>query len=111
MIKHAVDDFRKSNGSFQVIWENWITERCAGHSKAMAFNHGIYHADSMWLNGLNEAVCCSHIWLGKEDMIRYMVFELLGKSNGHRTILLNSCRMGGQDYIADGMIYLTIRGI
>lgn len=106
----SINDFRYANGRSSVTWETWISDKCFYHSREMALSSFFYHAPVHFLDGLLEAVCTSHIWLNKRDQIRYMVYELLGKSPSHRDLLLNSSILGGCDFIHNNCMYITVRG-
>lgn len=111
-VPRVINEFRQQNHhAICFDWDNVVCDYCVSHCWEMAMRGQLYHAEPHYLNGWSEAVamCGVPFDYNVRDSVYRMIFEQLGKSDGHRHILL------GYGTMAFGLIehhmrmYLTIR--
>ena len=106
----VINNFRSQNGKGYVVnWDNVVSQYCTEHCWAIVRAGHLYHAESCYLNGWAEIVAMKSRDSDWRDTENNLIFDVLGKSNCHRNILLD------YDIMAYGIIewqlrvYLTIR--
>ncbi len=106
----VINEFRRQHGRDEVVVHG--SYNCEQHCWAMINANCVYHAEPCYLRGWSEAVArCRYMgdWGALE---RYLIFEILGKSQEHCDIMLNSHELnyGIVMYGNAGDVYLTLRG-
>lgn len=103
-----INRFRRQNGvSCIESTDKLVDDYCLLHCLEMAKRHDIYHAPSHYLDGWAEAVAMMQYC---DDWKNEVIFNILGSSDGHRDILINSDMISYASYMDNWIIYVTIRG-
>jgi len=105
---NAINRFREQNGIKPISYtDRLVDDYCTLHCLEMAKRHDIYHAPSHYLDGWAEAVAMMQYCDNWKDEV---IFKILGASDGHRDILLNSDSISYASYMDNWIVYVTIRG-
>jgi len=111
MVTDIINEYREWNRKPRVSnWERVVSDYCFAHSMAMAHRGEVYHAEGYLLNNWGEAVAMCGFNGNSADTIRYLLFEVLDKSEQHRNLILNSDILAVGFYTWNYRAYLTIRG-
>ena len=107
-----INSFRELHGRSRVWnWDSLVSGYCEEHSRAMANCGELYHADQSLLNGWSEIVAKVSYSGENFDIIKSrLVYDVIGRSEGHKAILLNSSIIAHALVVANGWVYATIRG-
>jgi len=110
-ILRTVNNFRNQNGRDSVnSWDYTVEGHCLQHSLAMSRDRNVYHAIPEYLEGWSECVAMSMVDTGNiDDILGDMIFNVLGKSEEHRNILLNANIVAGAIILNNWVAYLTLR--
>lgn len=109
-MREIINEFRHGNGRGHVDWYEDEMKNCELHSVAMASRGELYHAEPCYRRDWGEAIACSSIRGNWDDTMRFIIWDLLGKSEGHRQVLLNNRYLAYGYVTANNMIFLTVRG-
>ena len=106
----AINEFRRQHGVGVVEhWDMQQAEFCKEHCIAMARCGELYHAESFYLRDWKEAVAM-HSWMDQWSIVQdRLIFDVLGSSEPHRRILLESNCMAYAVWTGNWQVYLTIR--
>lgn len=109
-LQKTINKFRLVNGVKEIsFWDNVVSNFCKEHCWAMIKSGNLYHTEPFYLEDWKEAIAkCSYLgdWT---YTIYYMIFEVLGRSEEHRKILLESSVFAGDAVVFKLETYLTIR--
>lgn len=106
----TINEFRQRNGKSRI--ENWnrvVSDYCQEHCWAMVSRGDIYHAETCYLQDWLEAIAVCGACMDWKDTERKLIFDILGTSDKHKEILLNSNEMAYGVIMFKGMVYLTVR--
>lgn len=104
----AINRFRWQNGVGSVRHTDKIVDSyCLMHCLEMCRRNAICHAPQEYLEDWSEAVASMQYCDDWKDRI---IFDIMGSSEGHRDLLLNSDTIAYASYIHDGVVYATVRG-
>lgn len=110
MVIEAINDFRQENGKGRIFsWDERENEFCVLHSLYMAKTEIFEHTPFCFLLHRAECVGVCNFMFNFRDTIRYIIFNLFGKSEKHKEVLLNSERLSYGVIVDKGKVYLTIR--
>lgn len=111
MIIDTINEFRRQNNKPPVLnWMSHLNDYCLLHSLEMARRKECYHSEEFYRPTYGEIVAKGSFLNNFGNSIRYMIFEVIGKSPEHRELLLNWNTMGYGYNVDKEEIYLTIRG-
>jgi len=111
MVIDIINEYREWNRKPRVSnWERVVSDYCFAHSMAMAREDRVYHAEEYLLNNWGEAVAMCCFTGNTQETIRFLLFEILDKSEPHRNLILNSDILAVGFYTWNYKAYLTIRG-
>jgi hypothetical protein len=112
MITNVINEYRTLHGRGWVsFWDNVVSDFCKQHCWAMAYRNGIYHAEAHFLNGWAEAVAmCSRGGENWQELEYRIIYEILGRSKEHQSIILDSSRLAYGVAEMEGLVWVTIRG-
>lgn len=104
----SINRFRWQNNRQSVRHtDRLVDEYCKKHCLEMARRHDVFHASECYLDGWSEAVAMMQYCDNWKDKV---IFDILGASEGHRDLLLNSDTIACADYVHDWTVYVTVRG-
>jgi len=111
MLKDIVNEFRKSNGKPEGIWNDEVSGYCNQHCLAMEKAGNIYHAEQCYRGDWGEAVAvCGYNGQSAWEWVSCAVYNILGGDNEHKDLILNSNDIAGAYQFSDYKLYITIRG-
>ena len=110
-MKDLINQFRQINGKEPVRnWNKVLEDHCLGHVLAMINSGKLYHAPEYYRKGYSEAVACCDFITDWGTTLRYLIFEVIGKSEEHKKILLESNEIGYAVMSDKNRVFITIRG-
>jgi uncharacterized protein YkwD len=109
---NVINGFRRQNGRSDIWdWDFQVCEYCRMHTYAMIRENRLYHSEPYLREGWSEAVAmCDYGGGSIDDVKRRLIYDIIGNSEGHRQIVLDSNTLAYSLVINDGKAYLTIRG-
>ena len=110
-IMNLINEFRQINSKKPI--ENWnrtLDDHCLSHTLAMINKGEIYHAPRDYLKNYDEIVWRCDFMNTWDETFRHLIFELIGKSEEHKKILLESQELGYGVMSDKNKVYITIRG-
>lgn len=110
-VMNLINEFRAKYGKEPLInWNRVLDDHCRSHVLAMINSGEVYHAPRNYLQGYGEIVWRCDFMNTWNETFRYLIFELIGKSEEHKKILLESQELGYGIMSDQGKIFITIRG-
>jgi hypothetical protein len=110
-MENIINEFRGKNGRGAVeCFDREVCNHCFSHSLAMSHRAHPYHAEPHLLNGWSEAVALGYFNGDFYGTLRELVYDVIGKSDEHRNILLNCNTIAFGIFTSNHRMYLTIRG-
>ena len=108
---NLINEFRESCGKEPVkYWNRVLDDHCLSHVLAMINSGEVYHAPRDYLRGYDEIVWRCDFMNTWDETFRHLIFELIGKSEEHKKILLESQELGYGIMADKNRIFITIRG-
>jgi len=110
-VMNLINELRHINGKEPLInWNQVLNDHCLSHTLAMINSGEVDHAHKDYLQDYGEIVWRCNFMNTWDETFRYLIFELIGKSEEHKKILLESQELGYGIMSDQGKIYITIRG-
>jgi hypothetical protein len=111
MTMDIINEFRASYGKSRVsLWDSVQNDYCWSHSLAMANRGHVYHAEPCYVRGWSEAVGMIHFIDNSEVTLKRLIFDVLGGSESHRNIILDSSHLAVGVVVHNYKMFITIRG-
>jgi len=108
---NLINEFRESCGKEPVkYWNRVLDDYCLFHSIWMIKSGKVDHAPKDYLKDYGEIVWRCDFMNTWDETFRYLIFELIGKSEEHKKILLESQELGYGVMSDQGKVFITIRG-
>ena len=110
-IMNLINEFRQSCGKEPVkYWNRVLDDHCLSHTLFMINSGQVDHAPKYYLGHYDEIVWRCDFMNTWDETFRYLIFELIGKSEKHKKILLESQELGYGVMSDKNKVFITIRG-
>ena len=110
-IINLINEFRAKYGKGPAeYWNRVLDDHCLSHTLAMINSAKVYHAPKDYLKDYGEIVWRCDFMNTWDETFRHLIFELIGKSEEHKKILLESQELGYGVMSDKNKVYITIRG-
>ena len=110
-IQNLINEFRAKHSKGPVeYWNRILDDYCTQHCIAMINSGEVYHAPRDYLKDYSEIVWRCDFMNTWDETFRHLIFELIGKSEEHKRILLESQELGYGIMADQDKVFITIRG-
>ena len=110
-IYNLINEFRQSCNKGPVRhWNKVLDDYCCSHTTAMINLGKLYHTPEYYLKDYGEIVACCDFRDNWDETLRYLIFQVIGDSEEHRKILLQSQELGYGIMSDKNKVFITIRG-
>lgn len=111
MITKIINKYREENGKKPVeYWNKILCDFCFAHVLAMIYKGELYHTPDYYLKDYSEIVACCDFRNTWEETFEFLIFQVIGGSEEHRKILLQSQEIGYGILSDKNKVFITIRG-